>query len=66
MDKYNSLLRAICLFLLSYIFGVLVYTYICKDVPSAIDVYRGKTKLEITETIRDSTLVSRDSIVVFK
>lgn len=47
-------------------FGVLVYTYICKDVPSAIDVCRGKTKLEITETIRDSTLVSRDSIVVFK
>ena len=41
MDKYNSLLRAICLFLLSYIFGVLVYEYIHKETPSAIDVYRG-------------------------
>lgn len=42
MDKYNSLLRAICLFLLSYIFGVLVYEYIHKGTPSAIDVYRGR------------------------
>ena len=43
MDKHNSLLRAICLFLLSYIFGVLVYDYIHKETPSAIDVYRGRT-----------------------
>jgi hypothetical protein len=59
-------LRAICLFLLSYIFGVLVYDYIHKETPSAIDVYRGRTELEITMIIRDSTIVSRDSIVVFK
>lgn len=66
IDKKIFLESTACLFILSSMFGVLVYTYICKDVPSAIDVYRGKTKLEITETIRDSTLVSRDSIVVFK
>lgn len=42
MNKYNFLLRAICLFLLSYIFGVLVYGYINKETPSAIDVYRGR------------------------
>lgn len=66
MNKYNFLLRAICLFLLSYIFGVLVYEYIHKGIPSAIDVYRGRTELEITMIIRDSTIVSRDSIVVFK
>lgn len=57
---------AICLFLLSSILGVFVHANVCKDTPSAIDVYRGRTKLEITEIIRDSTLVSRDSIVVFK
>lgn len=66
MNKYNFLLRAICLFLLSYIFAVLVYGYINKETPSAIDVYRGRTELEITMIIRDSTIVSRDSIVVFK
>lgn len=66
MNKYNFLLRAICLFLLSYIFGVLVYGYIHKETPSAIDVYRGRTELEITMIIRDSTIISRDSIVVFK
>lgn len=66
IDKKIFLESTACLFILSSMFGVLVYTCICKDVPSAIDVYRGKTKLEITETIRDSTLVSRDSIVVFK
>lgn len=49
-----------------YIFGVLVYGYIHKETPSAIDVYRGRTELEITMIIRDSTIVSRDSIVVFK
>ena len=66
MDKHNSLLRAICLFLLSSLFGVLVYDYIHKETPSAIDVYRGRTELEITKIIRDSTIVSRDSIVVFR
>lgn len=66
LDKHNSALHTICLFLFSSLFGVLVYNYICKETPSTIDVYRGRTKLEITEIIRDSTLVSRDSIVVFK
>lgn len=66
MNKYNFLLRAICLSLLSYIFGILAYGYIHKETPSAIDVYRGRTELEITMIIRDSTIVSRDSIVVFK
>lgn len=66
LDKHNSALYTICLFLFSSLFGVLVYNYICKETPSAIDVYRGKTELEITETTRDSTVVSRDSIVVFK
>lgn len=34
--------------------------------PSAIDVYRGKTTLEITETIRDSVVIDRDSVVVWR
>ena len=47
-------------------YNFLVYGYINKETPSAIDVYRGRTELEITMIIRDSTIVSRDSIVVFK
>lgn len=34
--------------------------------PYAIDVYRGKTTLQITETIRDSVVIDRDSVVVWK
>lgn len=34
--------------------------------PSAIDVYRNKTTLEITETVRDSVVIDRDSVVVWK
>ena len=64
--KKESLGFAICLFLLSSLLQVFVHANIHKDTPSAIDVYRGKTKLEITETTRYSTVVSRDSIVVFK
>lgn len=64
--KGESLDFAICLSILSFIIGALVCANIYKSKPLAIDVYRGKTELEITETTRDSTVVSRDSIVVFK
>ena len=58
-------MQFVCFYLVTSL-GVLVYEYIHKETPSAIDVYRGKTELEITMIIRDSTIVSRDSIVVFK
>lgn len=64
--KGESLNFAICLSLISSILGAFVCANIHKSAPLAIDVYRGKTELEITETTRDSTVVSRDSIVVFK
>ncbi len=34
--------------------------------PSAIDVYRGNTTLEIKEITRDSVVIERDTIVIFK
>ena len=42
--------------------GVLIYVSIVSDKPTAIDVYRGKTTLEIT--YRDSVAI--DSVVVYK
>ena len=49
-------------FLAGYILSVPIWEYGRKDKPSAIDVYKGKTTLEIT--YRDSIPV--DSTVVFK
>lgn len=31
----------------------------------AIDVYRGRTELEITEVVRDTVVIKRDTVVVF-
>ena len=42
--------------------GVFIYVSIVSDKPTAIDVYRGKTTLEIT--YRDSVAI--DSVVVYK
>ena len=42
--------------------GVVLYCIITKDIPTALDVYRGKTTLEIT--YRDSVAI--DSTVVYK
>lgn len=42
--------------------GVLLYCIITADTPTALDVYRGKTTLEIT--YRDSIAI--DSTVVYK
>lgn len=44
------------------IVGVFLYQIILSDTPTALDVYRGKTTLEIT--YRDSVAV--DSVVVYK
>lgn len=34
--------------------------------PTALDVYRGKTELEITEVKKDTVIINRDTTVVFK
>lgn len=48
-------------FVIGGIFGVLIHNRLISDEPRAIDVYQGKTTLEIT--YRDSIPV--DTIVVF-
>ena len=49
-------------FVVGAFIGVLLYYIITAYTPTAIDVYRGKTTLEIT--YRDSVAV--DSVVVYK
>lgn len=51
------------------VFGILIGLFISPyrtDIPQAIDVYRGRTELEITGVYRDSVFVVKDSVVVFK
>lgn len=49
--------------------GMLMGLYIGTDgedeTPSALDVYRGRTELEITEVVRDTVVIKRDTVVVF-
>lgn len=56
----------IFIILLSVCLGIVIKTNSNTDKPDAIDVYRGNTQLEITETVRDSVVVSRDTVVVFR
>ena len=46
--------------------GIIVGIIIPKEEPSAIDVYRGKTQLQITETTNSGKVIQRDSTVVYK
>lgn len=48
--------------ILGAVIGVVFYCIITADTPTAIDVYRGETTLEIT--YRDSVAI--DSVVVYK
>ena len=43
-----------------------VMTLVLEKDPTAIDVYRGKTDLEIQYTIRNNDTISCDTTVVFK
>ena len=49
-------------FVMGGILGILIHNWLISDEPTALDVYQGKTTLEIT--YRDSVPV--DSVVVFK
>ena len=46
--------------------GIVVGIITPKEEPSAIDVYRGKTQLQITETTSSGKVIQRDSTVVYK
>ena len=61
-DKYDRFLTALVLTVSAIIFVGLYSSYENINTPTALDVYQGKTTLEIT--YRDSIPV--DTIVVFK
>lgn len=44
----------------------LLATYILSQDPSALDVYRGKTELQITYKVQGLDTLQRDTVVVFK
>ena len=62
--KYKNMkfIESLIDWIIGGILGVLIYNLLISDEPEAIDVYQGKTTLEIT--YRDSIPV--DSVVVFK
>lgn len=49
-----------------FVAGLLMGIFLGKPRIEPIDVYRGKTKLEIKTVMRDSVVISRDSTVVLK
>ena len=61
-NKDYRFISALLLIISTFIFTELVSSYESRNTPTAMDVYQGKTTLEIT--YRDSIPV--DSIVVFK
>lgn len=46
--------------------GIVIGIITPKEEPSAIDVYRGKTQLQITETTNSGKVIQKDSTVVYK
>ena len=61
-DKGCRFISALFLIILAIIFSGLLASYENRNTPSAMDVYNGKTTIEIT--YRDTIPV--DSVVVFK
>lgn len=58
----SRVISCFCLFICNVLLIIIIITYISKDEPTALDVYRNKTTLEIT--YRDSVPI--DTIVVYK
>ena len=50
---------------ISILFGMVMVVKIYESSPQAIDVYRGKTELEITNETKNGVVVKTDSLVVF-
>lgn len=61
-DVDNRILSCLCVIICSIISTIILIDYISKYEPTALDVYRNKTTLEIT--YRDSIPI--DTIVVYK
>lgn len=61
-DTDTKIISCLCAIICGIIFTIVLIDYISKYEPTALDVYQGKTTLEIT--YRDS--IPTDTIVVFK
>ena len=61
-DGDNKAISCFCAIMFSVVITGVIIDYTTKDNPTALDVYQGKTTLEIT--YRDSIPI--DSVVVFK
>ena len=61
-DRTETIVSALFIIVLTFLFTVCLDSYFHRDVPTAIDVYNNKTTLQIT--YEDSIPI--DSIVVFK
>lgn len=61
-DKNGRFSSALFLTIVGIIFSILISLYENRNIPTALDVYRGKTTLEIT--YKDSIPI--DTIIVFK
>lgn len=61
-DTDNKAISCFCVIITSVLLTIILIDYISKDELTALDVYQGKTTLEIT--YRDSIPV--DSVVVWK
>ena len=60
--ELRTTICALLLFLFTWLFSTILSKYNQSKIPSALDVYRGKTELQIT--YRDTIPV--DTVVVFK
>lgn len=65
-SKDAALFFIVIIVFLSICFGAAITDYGNINNPKAIDVYRGNTTLEITEIVKDSIVISKDTVVIFK
>ena len=61
-DRDNAMIYGLTVALLTFFFATCLAAYSERNTPTAIDVYNGKTTLEIT--YRDGVAI--DTVVVFK
>lgn len=64
-DEYKNLFL-ICAMMFSFIWGNFSIAYGYERTPSAIDVYRGDTELNIKQTVENGVVIENDTTIVFK
>ena len=63
--KYAGV-HVICGAVIGVVMGMNTMYFAEKSIPKAIDVYRNKTELDVSYTIKNNDTISVDSLVVFK